>query len=575
MSSSHSQFPRADQAQDFFGLGFDPLSDPVAYPHLNPTELEEVAPFGERCTVAADDPLVSAGDYPFNSYVILSGTVRAVDISTGERVVFVRYGAGYFTGDIDLFTRRPSIISVEAETSVEAVRLTPKQLRSLFTRRPQLGERFWKSYQRRRELLLNSKFRGLSMYGRKDDKATLEAVELLFRNSVPHEWLDTSLEENRIKLEQIREDVQSYPVVAHGSRILFEAPTRAQLADHLRLRGQLPNSVCDVLILGAGPAGLGAAVYAASEGLSCLVLDGLGPGGQASSTSRIENYAGFPNGITGRDLAHLIYLQALKFGADFHVPSTVSNLERRSNGLYRVRTIEGDYVLGKSVIVAAGVSYGLLDVEGLNTLQGAGVFYNATNIEAQLCRSSAAHIVGGGNSAGQAAMFLSQTAEEVSLLVRGPDLRKMSSYLSERVLANRRVRIRYNTDVVGIEGVDHICSVRIREPNGEIKEEFTSGLFVFIGAKPRTDFLPSSVVRNDQGFVLTGLDVAVLPVWKEPRPPCTVETSLPGVFAAGDCRSGSPKRVAFAIGDGATAVTSVHKFLESTSAEPRSGLFIS
>jgi thioredoxin reductase (NADPH) len=575
MSSSHSKFPREDQAQDFFGLGFDPLSDPVAYPHLNPTELEEVAPFGERCTIAENDPLVSAGDYPFNSYVILSGTVRAVDISTGERVVFVRYGAGYFTGDIDLFTRRPSIISVEAETSVEAVRLMPKQLRNLFTRRPQLGERFWKSYQRRRELLLNSKFRGLSIYGRQGDKATLEAVELLFRNSVPHEWLDTSLDDNRIKLEQIREDVQSYPVVTHGSRVLFEAPTRAQLADHLRLRGQLPNSVCDVLILGAGPAGLGAAVYAASEGLSCLVLDGLGPGGQASSTSRIENYAGFPNGITGRDLAHLIYLQALKFGADFHVPSTVSSLERRSNGLYRVRTIEGDYVLGKSVIVAAGVSYGLLDVEGLNTLQGAGVYYSATNIEARLCRSSAAHIVGGGNSAGQAAMFLSQTAEEVSLLVRGPDLRKMSSYLLERVLANRRVRIRYNTEVVGVEGIDHICGVRVREPNGEIKEESSSGLFVFIGAKPRTDFLPSSIVRNDQGFVLTGQEVALLPVWKEPRPPCTVETSLPGVFAAGDCRSGSPKRVAFAIGDGATAVTSVHKFLESTRPEPRSGEFIS
>jgi thioredoxin reductase (NADPH) len=319
---------------------------------------------------------------------------------------------------------------------------------------------------------------------------------------------------------------------------------------------------------------LGAAVYAASEGLSCLVLDGLGPGGQASSTSRIENYAGFPNGITGRDLAHLIYLQALKFGADFHVPSTVSNLERRSNGLYRVRTIEGDYVLGKSVIVATGVSYGLLDVEGLNTLQGAGVYYSATNIEARLCRNSAAHIVGGGNSAGQAAMFLSQIADEVSLLVRGQDLRKMSSYLSERVLANRRVRIRYNTEVVGIEGVDHICGVHICEPNGEIKEEFTSGLFVFIGAKPRTDFLPSSIVRNQQGFVLTGPEVAVLPVWKEPRPPCTVETSLPGVFAAGDCRSGSPKRVAFAIGDGATAVTSVHKFIDGTRPKPGTGEFI-
>ena len=253
----------------------------------------------------------------------------------------------------------------------------------------------------------------------------------------------------------------------------------------------------------------------------------------------------------------------------------MSSLERRSNGLYRVRTIEGDYVLGKSVIVAAGVSYGLLDVEGLDRLRGSGVYYSATNLEARLCRSSAVHVVGGGNSAGQAAMFLSQSADEISLLVRGPDLRKMSSYLSERVLANRRIRIRHNTEVVGIEGVEQICGVHLREPTGEIHEEFTSGLFVFIGAKPRTDFLPASVVRNEQGYVLTGQEVASLSVWKEPRHPCTVEPSLPGVFAAGDCRSGSPKRVAFAIGDGATAVTSVHKFLESMFPDRRSGDFIS
>jgi thioredoxin reductase (NADPH) len=575
MLSFDSQSSRADQPQEFFGLGFDPLSDLVAFPHLDEAELSEVTPFGERCAFSENEPLFSAGDYPFNSYVILSGKVRGVDMSTGERVVFVRYGAGYFTGDIDLFTRRPAIVSVEADTSVEAVRLTPRQLRDLFTKKPQIGEKFWKSFQRRRELLLQSKFRGLTIYGMKNDKATLETVELLFRNSVPHDWLDTALGENRLKLEKIREDVQSYPVVAHGSRVLFEAPSRSQLADYLRLRRQLPNSVYDVLILGAGPAGLGAAVYAASEGLSSLVLDGLGPGGQASSTSRIENYTGFPSGITGRDLAHLVYLQALKFGADFHVPSTVSSLERRSNGLYRVRTNERDYVLGKTVIVAAGVSYGLLDVDGLSALQGAGVYHSATNIEARLCRNAAAHVVGGGNSAGQAAMFLSQTSDEVSLLVRGPDLRKMSSYLSERLLANRRIRIRYNTEVVGILGVDHICGIRVREPNGETKEELTSGLFVFIGARPRTDFLPASIVRDEQGYLLTGQEVASLSVWKEPRSPCTVETSLPGLFAAGDCRSGSPKRVAFAIGDGATAVTSVHKFLESTFPERRSGDFIS
>lgn len=233
----------------------------------------------------------------------------------------------------------------------------------------------------------------------------MEAVELLFRNSVPHEWLDTSVEENQLKLQNLREDVQSYPVVAHGKRVLFEAPTRQQLADHLRLRQNLPNLTYDVLIMGAGPAGLGAAVYAASEGLSSLVMDSLGPGGQASSTSRIENYAGFPDGINGRDLAHLVYLQALKFGADFHAPGTVSNLEHRSSGLYRMRTIEGDYVLGRTVIIATGVSYGMLDLEGLNKFRGADVYYGATNVESRLCRSSTAHVVGAGNSAGQAAMF--------------------------------------------------------------------------------------------------------------------------------------------------------------------------
>jgi thioredoxin reductase (NADPH) len=193
------------------------------------------------------------------------------------------------------------------------------------------------------------------------------------------------------------------------------------------------------------------------------------------------------------------------------------------------------------------------------------------SLESRLCRASAAHVVGAGNSAGQAAMFLSETAEEVSLLVRGPDLRKMSSYLTERVIANPKIRVRYNTELVRVEGVEHICGLHVRESNGETHEEFTSGLFVFIGAKPRTDFLPAPIIRNAQGFVLTGQEVASLPEWKEPRPPCLVETSLSGVFAAGDCRSGTPKRVAFAIGDGATAVTSVHKFLGKTAPERTTG----
>jgi thioredoxin reductase (NADPH) len=555
------------------GLKIDPLSDEVAYPLLTETELAEVKQFGERCSFVKNQPLFSAGDCPFNSYVILSGRIRIIDISTGTRIVFVRYGAGRFTGDIDLFTRRPSLVTCEADTAtVQAIRLSPNQLRDMFIRRPQIGEKFWKSFQHRRELLLASDFRGVSVYGRKDDKSTLETVELLFRNSVPHKWLDTTVQENRSQLEEIREDVQAYPVVTHGTRVLFESPSRAQLADHLGLRRKLADKVYDVLILGSGPSGLGAAVYAASEGLSTLVLDSLGPGGQAGSTSRIENYAGFPNGVTGQKLAHLVYLQALKFGADFLIPSTVNSLERRRTGLYRARTKEGDYVVGRTVIIATGVSYRLLDVEGLKSLQGAGVYYSATSVESRLCRNSTAHVVGAGNSAGQAAMFLSQSTS-VSLLVRGFDLKKMSAYLSERLLANERVKICYGSEIVGVEGVEHISGIQIREASGKVRQEATSGVFVFIGAKPRTDFLPASIARDDKGFLLTGSDVALLPSWTEPRPPCTLETTLPGVFAAGDCRSGTTKRVAFAIGDGALAVTSVHNFLgRSQQAEIMGGL---
>ena len=539
---------------------FDPISDEVGYPLLSEAELLEVAQFGERRTFAENQPLFSAGNCPFNSYTILTGTVRVVDTSRGPRSVFVRYGPGRFTGDIDLLTLRPSLVTCEAETHVEAIQLSINQLRDMFTRRPQLGEKFWKSFQRRRELLLASDFRGVSVFGKRDDKATRDIVELLFRNSVPHEWLNIDVDENRKQLERIRGDVRAYPVVAHGSTVLFEGPSRFQLANHLGLRRKVPDKTYDVLIIGAGPAGLGAAVYAASEGLSALILDSLGPGGQAASTSRIENYAGFPNGVTGQQLAHRVYLQALKFGADVLVPSTITSLAQGERGLYRVGTAEGDHAAGRTVIIATGVSYRLLKVDGLETLQGAGVYYSATSVESRLCGIAPVHVVGGGNSAAQAAMFLSQS-KKVSLIVRGSDLQKMSAYLANRLLANDRVQICFRSEIVGVEGAEYISAVQICA-HGVIRTEPTSGIFVFIGAKPMTEFLPSSIARDDKGFLLTGSDIQGHPAWTEARPPCTLETTLPGVFAAGDCRSGTTKRVAFSIGDGALAVTSVHSFLE-------------
>lgn len=541
---------------------FDLLANQAAFPRLNETEIAQAAPFGEKCSFRKDQVLFASGDKSFDSYTILSGRVRIIDISTGERVCFVRYGAGYFTGDIDLFTGRPSVVTCEADTDVEAIRIEPPRLREMFVKKPALGERYWKSFQQRRQLLLQSPFRGVSVYGPRDDKRTVEAVELLYRNSVPHFWWDTTVEENAARLRQLKSEPCSYPVITYGGNLLSDRPTRAHLADLVGLRRTLPQKKYDAIIIGSGPAGLGAAVAASSEGLCTLVLDGLGPGGQAGSSSRIENYAGFPDGITGRELAHLVYLQALKFGADFVAPCNVSRINRSGEGLFQVECSGGDCVTGRAVILATGVSYNSLEIRGLDTLLGNGVFYNATKIEAEICKNRPVHVVGGGNSAGQAAMFLSQSASHVSLIVRANSLQQsMSFYLLERVLANDKITIRYSTHLAAVEGTEYIKSVSLRDEQGAVIPEPTCGLFIFIGAKPKTEFIPPSIAKDPKGFILTGPNGADLPGWSEKRPPYPLETSLPGVFACGDCRSALAKRISFAIADGAVAATSVDGLL--------------
>ncbi|MGA3077446.1 MAG: FAD-dependent oxidoreductase [Bryobacteraceae bacterium] len=514
-------------------LHADLMADTVAFPLLSAAELEECAEFGTRCSFGAGEDLFRAGAHPFDCYVILSGEVCIIDVSTDEPTYLIRLRGG---------NSRVTLIE-------------------MLVRQPTLGARIWRAFQRRRELLMATDFQGLRVYGAKDDKRTLETVEFLFRNGVPHHWMNIAEEENATRIREIAGDDLHYPMITCGKRLLFRSPGLTQLAENIGVRHRLPEKTYDVIVLGSGPSGLGAAICAASEGLSTLVLDGLGPGGQAGSSSKIENYAGFPNGVTGRELAQLSYLQALKFGAEFVAPCHVTEL-KRDDGLYQVRTSEGDVAISKTVIIATGVSYRLLDVEGSNDLLASGVYYNATAVEARMCKNWPVHVIGGGNSAGQAAMFLTQYARKVTLVVRGSDLRKsMSSYLCDRVAANPEIEVRYHTQVTAIEGSEHIRAVHLRDDVGNVAREETTGVFIFIGARPRTDFLPAEVARDDKGFALTGSAVAKLERWKERRLPEALETSLPGVFASGDCRSGTTKRVAFAIGDGALAVRCVHNFL--------------
>jgi thioredoxin reductase (NADPH) len=543
-------------------LQADLMADTVAFPVLSAAELAECTEFGTRCSFAPGEEIFGAGSQSFDCYVIVLGDVCIMDVSTDEPTCIVRLGAGQFTGDIDLFTGRRAVGSCQAATVVEAIRIAPDRVREMLVRQPTLGARIWRAFQRRRELLMTTDFQGISVYGAKDDKQTLETVELLFRNGVPHHWMNIAEEKNATRLREIAGSEPRYPVIIWGKNLLFQNPGLSQLAEHIGLRHRLPQKTYDVVVLGSGPSGLGAAICACSEGLSTLVLDGIGPGGQAGSSSKIENYAGFPNGVTGRELAQLSYLQALKFGAEFVAPCHVTELKRYGDGLYQVRTSEDDVAIGKTVIIATGVSYRLLDVEGSNDLLASGLYYNATAVEARMCKGWPVHVIGAGNSAGQAAMFLTQYARKVTLVVRGGDLRKnMSSYLCDRVVANPQIEVRYHTQVTAIEGAEHIGAVHLRDEDGNVVREDTTGLFIFIGAKPRTDFLPPELARDDKGFVLTGPAVAKLASWKERRLPEALETSLPGVFTSGDCRSGTTKRVAFAIGDGALAVTCVHNLL--------------
>ncbi len=330
---------------------------------------------------------------------------------------------------------------------------------------------------------------------------------------------------------------------------------------HLR---HITDTLYDLVIVGAGPAGLSAAVYAASEGLSTLITDRIGPGGQAGSSSRIENFIGFPAGISGSDSANLGYLQALKFGADFTAPVTAQSLECDDDGSKRLRLCTGQTARARCVLVASGVSCRQLEIDNCRRLEGAGVYYAATSVEARGCAGGTVVVVGGGNSAGQAAMFLAQSAQAVKLVIRGNDLTKsMSQYLCRRIEQHPRIELITNSEVERIDGDTAIESIVLRNNRtGEPRPIACAAMFVFIGAKPHTEWLGDSIRLDDKGFVLTGGSLRNDPLWQEKdRTPCELETTCAGVMAAGDVRAGTTKRCGFAVGDGALAITCVHRHL--------------
>jgi len=544
----------------------DMQREETAFPTLNTEEMDAARACGKTEICEAHQSLYEAGQRPVDCFVVVSGEVDVIDTSGDEERLLVTHGPGAIIGDINAFAGGPALAACRVAERSEIIRLTIAETRLLLVRAASLSEKWIAAFLRRRELLEASGFEGLRVFGGHADAATLRLREFLYRNGVPHHWIDITEPANNAAVAALGNAPLRWPAVVWGRKLLLQNPTLGEMAARAGLQRQIPDETFDTVIIGSGPAGLGAAVYAASEGLRTVVLDLIGPGGQAGDSSRIENYPGFPLGLSGRELGLRIYVQALKFGAIFSAPVQVTGLRCLDGGLHEVVTGDGATVRTKTIIIGTGVSYRNLDVKGLRELRGPGVFYSATQVEALLCQHRPVHVIGAGNSAGQAAMYLSKFTDHVCLVVRGGDLTKsMSSYLAERVRANPRIHILLHCELRALEGVDALEKVRLEHTaTGETSIQESGGIFVFIGATPCTGFVGDHIRKDEKGFILTGADAAATDAWPlTDRLPCALETTCPGVFAAGDCRSRTTKRVAFAVGDGALAVTCVHDFLRT------------
>jgi thioredoxin reductase (NADPH) len=535
----------------------------LAFPKLSEAEVESLAALAKICSFEDGESIIQAGQRGLPLYVVESGEIAIVDESRAEPKTIVVHGPREFTGDVSLLTDRPAVISAYARGACRAYCVGQAELRRVIQEIPDLSDKLLEAFQTRRIMLEQSGFVGVRVFGHLGDPDVTVIREFFDKNKVPHTWIDADESEGQAALKSLGVGPDQLPFVACNRGTRSPRPTVTRLAECLGLKRQIRTEPFDLVIVGAGPAGLAAAVYGASEGLATIVLDRFGPGGQAGTSSRIENYMGFPAGLTGADLANRGYLQALKFGAELVAPVEVRSMSCEDH-MHRLVLDDGQVVRGRTVLIATGATYQRLPVAGCERWDGAGIYYSCTSVHARACRSGRAAVVGGGNSAGQAVMFLAEHTAGATLLLRGDNLRKsMSDYLARRIERHPKIEVIRNVEVDAIEGDRTITGLRLRHVReGSSRDLDCSAVFVFIGAQPRTDWMPPSIALDSKGFILTGADAAKSDCWPlTDREPCVVETTRPGVFAAGDVRSGTTKRVAFAVGDGALAVTCAHRVL--------------
>jgi len=539
----------------------------VAFPILDEIQISRIV----ACTGAVltsyrkGQRLFEAGDRTFKLFLIKAGEVEIFDESGDTPQTVTVHQAGEFTGDIAHLTGRVSVVTAVARTDCELYEISSGEVRHIVNRCPDLGDLILQAFIARRQIMRESgQVTGLRLIGSRYSHDTFRLRDFFAKNRLFFTWLDL---ESDPQVGQLLSHFgfapADTPVVTFAHRILLRNPSNREVADVVGLRQPLEHIVYDLVVVGAGPAGLAAAVYGASEGLHTVALDRVAPGGQAGRSMRIENYLGFPTGITGADLAERALLQANKFGARLLLATSALSL--RFDNAYKILELEGaETVTTKCLLIATGADYRLLDVEGCRDFEGCGVYYAATPNEARACEGAEVVVVGGGNSAGQAAVYLSGHARKVYLVVRADSLQKdMSAYLVWRIEEIPNIEVLLQTEVRRLSGDRTLRRVELEsKETGQRRAIECPSLFSFIGAVPRTEWLPPEIEKDAKDFVRTGPALSTSPHWNVRRHPFLLEASRPGVFAAGDVRSGSVKRVASAVGEGSMVVQFVHEYLK-------------
>src|SRR6266487_3518454 len=551
-------------------------TESIAFPKLDDYQLAVLEPLGKRRTLRSGEFVFKAGQRDLGLTVILRGEIEVFEAREGAEQILATAGERDFIGDVAMLQGTSALASARVKSEESEILEVPAvEIRRALADLPGVGEPIMNALiMRRRRLRRDREFAGLRVIALRDTREGHQLHDFLDKNRIPHRLIEFESEQGQALSKRLHLTARDLPVLITPAGAPLRRPSFREVAQVAGLLRPLAfenesEIMSDLAIVGAGPAGLAAAVYAASEGLKTVVLESYAPGGQAGSSSLIENFFGFPTGISGGDLTWLAQLQAYRFGAKFSTPAQALSLDYNPTDEYRAcLQVEGCSAVlrTKSVLIATGADYRRLDAEGREQFENMGVYYAATAMEGQICRGETVIVAGSGNSAGQAAMFLSDGAAEVLLVIRGENLSKMSSYLSRRVEVQRNVEILYHTQIRKMSGNKMLEEAELEKTKtGERRVVRTPAIFSMIGAVPCTEWLPLEIERDEKGFIKTGSVVANAPAWKEnKRAPGPLETSLPNIFAAGDVRSGSVKRCAAAVGEGGMAVAGVQMALAAS-----------